>query len=109
MSVLDRSDLEASPLADLHVIASELGLDGFRRLRKAQLIDAIVERQGGEGGGDATAAPRATRLWCASTRSTGSPRTRWPRAPATRTCPPPSRPSVWRSAPRTPRHGPSSG
>src|SRR5256885_7044481 len=54
MSVLDRSDLEASPLADLHVIASELGLDGFRRLRKAQLIDAIVERQGGEAGGDAT-------------------------------------------------------
>jgi transcription termination factor Rho len=54
MSVLDRSDLEASPLADLHVIASELGLDGFRRLRKAQLIDAIVERQGGEAAGDAT-------------------------------------------------------
>ena len=54
MSVLARSDLEASPLADLHVIASELGLDGFRRLRKAQLIDAIVERQGGEAGGEAT-------------------------------------------------------
>jgi transcription termination factor Rho len=53
MSVLDRSELEASPLADLHVIASELGLDGFRRLRKAELIDAIVERQGGE----AAAAP----------------------------------------------------
>ncbi len=53
MSVLDRSDLEASPLADLHVIASELGLDGFRRLRKAELIDAIVERQGG-GGDEAT-------------------------------------------------------
>jgi transcription termination factor Rho len=35
------------------VIASELGLDGFRRLRKAQLIDAIVERQGGEAAGDA--------------------------------------------------------
>src|SRR5258707_10815010 len=49
MSVIDRSDLEASPLADLHVIASELGLDGFRRLRKADLIDAIVERQGGDG------------------------------------------------------------
>jgi len=31
------------------VIASELGLDGFRRLRKADLIDAIVERQGGDG------------------------------------------------------------
>src|ERR1700704_5494404 len=49
MSVIDRSDLEASPLADLHVIASELGLDGFRRLRKADLIDAIVERRGGDG------------------------------------------------------------
>src|SRR5437870_12770156 len=48
MSVLARSDLEASPLADLHVIASELGLDSFRRMRKADLIDAIVERQGGD-------------------------------------------------------------
>jgi transcription termination factor Rho len=48
MSVLDRSALEASPLADLHAIASELGLDGFRRLRKAELIDLILERQGGE-------------------------------------------------------------
>jgi transcription termination factor Rho len=47
MSVLDRSALEASPLADLHAIASELGLDGFRRLRKADLIDAILARQGG--------------------------------------------------------------
>ena len=48
MSVLDRSALESSPLADLHAIASELGLDGFRRLRKADLIDAILARQGGE-------------------------------------------------------------
>jgi transcription termination factor Rho len=46
MSVLSRSELEASPLSDLHLIASELGIDGFRRLRKAQLVDAIVERQG---------------------------------------------------------------
>jgi transcription termination factor Rho len=55
MSVLDRSALEASPLADLHAIASELGIDGFRRLRKQQLIDAIVERQGG-GDAEATSA-----------------------------------------------------
>jgi transcription termination factor Rho len=48
MSVLDRASLEQSPLADLHVIASELSLDGYRRLRKEQLIDAILERQGGE-------------------------------------------------------------
>ncbi len=47
MSVLDRAALEQSPLADLHAIASELSLDGYRRLRKAELIDAIVRRQGG--------------------------------------------------------------
>src|SRR5881296_169081 len=48
MSVLDRSSLEDSPLADLHALASELGIDGFRRLRKADLVDAILDRQGGE-------------------------------------------------------------
>jgi transcription termination factor Rho len=56
MAVLDRSSLEESPLADLHVIARELGLDGFRRLRKADLIAAILERQGGDAG---AAAPDA--------------------------------------------------
>src|SRR5215203_3884953 len=48
MAVLSRSALEASPLADLHAIASELGIDGFRRLRKAALVDKIIEVQGGE-------------------------------------------------------------
>jgi transcription termination factor Rho len=48
MSVLSRSALEASPLADLHAIASELGLDGYRRLRKADLVDRIVAHQGGD-------------------------------------------------------------
>jgi len=48
MPVLERSALADSPLADLHAIASELGIDGFRRLRKEDLIDAIVARQGGE-------------------------------------------------------------
>ena len=38
MSVLDREALEQSPLADLHAIASELSLDSYRRLRKADLI-----------------------------------------------------------------------
>ena len=42
MAVLERSELEASPLADLHAIANEVGLEGFRRLRKADLIDAIL-------------------------------------------------------------------
>jgi len=48
MAVLTREALEGSPLADLHTIAGELGLDGYRRLRKADLIDRIVEASGGE-------------------------------------------------------------
>jgi transcription termination factor Rho len=47
MSVLDRAALEESPLADLHALASELSIDGYRRLRRDDLIDAILERQGG--------------------------------------------------------------
>ena len=70
MPVLERSALADSPLADLHAIASELGIDGFRRLRKEELIDAIVARQGGdaeaaggeeEGAEDAPARPRRRR------------------------------------------------
>ncbi len=48
MTVLDRSELQASPLADLHVIADQIGLEGFRRLRKADLIDAILGEKGPE-------------------------------------------------------------
>ena len=48
MSVLRRSELEESPLADLHAIASELGLESHRKLRKPDLIAAIVGAQGGE-------------------------------------------------------------
>src|SRR3954447_5571684 len=55
-SVLDRSALEQSPLADLHLLANELGVDGFRRLRKPELVDAILARQGGE---EQAAAPEA--------------------------------------------------
>ena len=50
MSVLDPRELEASPLADLHALAAELGLEGFRRLRKEDLIKQIVAAQGGEVG-----------------------------------------------------------
>jgi transcription termination factor Rho len=42
MPVLERSELEASPLADLHAIADQLGIEGFRRMRKDALIDAIL-------------------------------------------------------------------
>jgi transcription termination factor Rho len=48
MSVLDRATLEDSTLADLHAIASELGIDGYRRLRKGDLIDALLTHQGAD-------------------------------------------------------------
>jgi transcription termination factor Rho len=50
MPVLDRKELEESPLSDLHVIASELGIEGYRRLRRDDLIDAIA----GDGGAQRT-------------------------------------------------------
>jgi len=42
MSIFDRESLQGSSLADLHAIASELSIDGYRRLRKAQLIDVVT-------------------------------------------------------------------
>ena len=48
MSVLDPRELDASPLADLHALASELGIEGYRRFRKEELIQQIVSAQGGE-------------------------------------------------------------
>ncbi len=59
MSVLDRSALEASPLADIHAIASELSIDGYRRLRRADLIDAILDKQEGGAGKPAPASAPA--------------------------------------------------
>jgi transcription termination factor Rho len=64
MPIFDRASLEQSPLADLHAIASELSIDGYRRLRKPDLIGAILLRQEGEevaeGNGE-DAAPRRRR------------------------------------------------
>jgi len=56
MAVLERSELEASPLADLHAIADQLGLEGFRRLRKADLIDTILGEPAGSDDDDAAPA-----------------------------------------------------
>jgi transcription termination factor Rho len=78
MSVVDRSALEASPLADLHAIASELSIDGYRRLRRAELIDAILDRQeGGNGASAAAEAPEAA----STTEATPTRRRRSRKAP----------------------------
>jgi transcription termination factor Rho len=59
MAILDRRSLEQSPLADLHAIASELSIDGYRRLRKPELIDLILAQQGGDGDAGAPAQEEA--------------------------------------------------
>ena len=81
MAVISRSALEASPLSDLHEIASEIGIDGFRRLRKEDLVDAVIERQGGDSGEDAkpARARRAPRTSQAAAGDKPAPRSR--RAP----------------------------
>ena len=55
MAILDRAELERSPLADLHMIASELGIEGYRGLRRDALIDALLEQGGGDAGSSAAA------------------------------------------------------
>ena len=51
MAILDRAELERSPLADLHAIASELGIEGYRLLRRDELIDSLLKQSGGDVGG----------------------------------------------------------
>ncbi len=76
MTVLDRSELQASPLADLHVIADQIGLEGFRRLRKADLIDAILgDKGGGSGSSDSPSSTEASERQVSARRSR-SPRSR---------------------------------
>jgi transcription termination factor Rho len=69
VSVLSREALEASPLSDLHAIASEIGIDGFRRLRREDLVDAILERQGGAQSNGDGAKPASTRTRSRKPRS----------------------------------------
>jgi transcription termination factor Rho len=46
MSVLNRKELSESPLADLHQIASDFGVEGYRTMRKDDLIGAILAASG---------------------------------------------------------------
>ena len=126
MAVLERSELQASPLADLHAIADQLGIDGYRRLRKPELIEAILTK--GEpkqdGGGQpavvagepsdeqaekAQAGPRRRRAARSTgTRSRRSAATDDADAPAEAAASSPAR-SRRRSAPRTRRSRRSNG
>src|SRR5438477_1419016 len=57
--MLDKSILEGKVISELQTIAESLGLEGHQRMRKGELIKAIVDRasqDGGSGDGDGKAA-----------------------------------------------------
>jgi transcription termination factor Rho len=75
MPVLERSELQASSLSDLHAIADQLGIEGFRRLRKAELINAILGDDSGSAE-DAADAPEAAELHALADGEAAEPRAR---------------------------------
>jgi transcription termination factor Rho len=48
-----RSDLEGKRLPELHEMAQGMGVSGYQRLRKGDLIDAIMSKSAGDGRGSA--------------------------------------------------------
>jgi transcription termination factor Rho len=63
---LERSMLDGKDREELHAIAGAMGVKGVTRLRKADLVDAILNAAGGEGGsaepaGRASKATKATK------------------------------------------------
>ena len=51
-----RSDLEGKRLPELHEMAQSMGVSGYQRLRKGDLIEAIITKSGGDGHVDGGAA-----------------------------------------------------
>src|SRR5690348_17453171 len=51
---MTRAELESKPLAELHALAAERGVDRYRMLSKAELVDQLAG--GDSGGGDEKAA-----------------------------------------------------
>ncbi len=49
MATIDRSALEGKVAAELHRMATDLGIEGHQRLKKADLIDSILAHANGEG------------------------------------------------------------
>jgi transcription termination factor Rho len=77
METTNRSTLEGKLLPELQQIAQELGIEGTQRLRKAGLIDAIVEAStNGDraGSGLEASAPTETAVAVADRSENGEPR-----------------------------------
>src|SRR5262245_33962992 len=75
-----RSDLEGKRLPELHEMAQSMGVSGYQRLRKGDLIDAIITKSGGDGheggaasNGEVTKAEKTDDALAAEASSNGSP------------------------------------
>lgn len=53
-NLLHMTDFEAKTLAELHALAGKAGIDGFRRLRREDLIDKLDSSNGGSDGGSSS-------------------------------------------------------
>src|ERR687891_2747702 len=69
---MEKSALEGKVAAELHQIASDLGIEGHRGLKKADLIERILAHANGQGASAGGAAP-ATVPSPAGTPSAASP------------------------------------
>jgi transcription termination factor Rho len=76
-----RSDLEGKRLPELHEMAQSMGVSGYQRLRKGDLIDAIITKSGGDGrveggaasNGEVSKAEKSADAPAAEASSNGSP------------------------------------
>lgn len=65
---MNKAELEKKPLSDLHLLAAEAGVDKYRMLTKAELVEQLAE-----GNGAAAAASEERPRRRRRSRSTGSP------------------------------------
>ena len=61
MATVDKTVLEGKVLPELQEMASSLGVEGYQRLKKGELIEAILRAGGGDGKSRADSAPPAAR------------------------------------------------
>ena len=60
MATIDKSTLEGKVAAELHKVADDLGIEGHKGLKKAELIETILARANGSTASTTTAAGSAT-------------------------------------------------
>jgi transcription termination factor Rho len=75
MATQDKSVLEQKVLPELQELASSLGVEGYQRLKKAELIDAIITQANGERA-DAETAPAPTPAAASAPPAEAPPRER---------------------------------